>query len=391
VEALIAFVVLSHGALATQSAPDEYRELVREFAHAVKVQETRADLKEYKRVLDEDRKPARIARFMDLVDDQRAADPGIVDALVWVSRMAPTWGSSEPLSTTVGDRARMLLVRHHIASERIGLAMPGMMYLEAGSLAAEVLFREALTRSPHRDVRGRACYWLAMYLKNNAELIPELNQPPGALNPRLWLEKRWGKDAVEKLKAADAEKLLKEAEGLFALVVEQYGDVSSFGQTKDDEPLGGEAWKQLHELRDLAVGKPAPDITGEDAGGKGLRLSDYRGRVVLLTFSGDWIDPARAMYPQAREMLKRLGGKQFAILSVNTDREKETLLESIKDGEITWPCWWDGPNRSICAEWNVTQSPTTYVINAAGVIRHKNIRGHALDDAVNALVLAGGR
>ena len=390
-EALIAFVVVVHGPLVTQSAPDEYRELVREFAHALKVQEAWLDMKELKRVLDEDRKPAKIARFMELVDEKRAADPEIVDALVWVSRMTPTWGSSEPLMTTVGDRARMLLVRHHIASERIGLAMPGMTYLEAGSQAAEVLFREALTRSPHRDVRGRACYWLAMYLKNNAELIPELNEPPGALNPRLWLEKRWGKDAVEKLKAADAEKLLKEAEGLFALAVDQFGDVSSFGQTKDDEPLGGEAWKQLHELRDLAVGKPSPEIIGEDAAGKGLRLSDYRGRVVLLTFSTNWSDTARAMYPQAREMLKRLGGKQFAILSVNTDREKETLRQSLKDGEITWPCWWDGPNRPICAEWNVTRFPTTYVIDAAGVIRHKNLRGQALDDAVNALVLAGAR
>jgi peroxiredoxin len=391
VAAIIAVVVILFGARVTQSAPDEYRELVREFAHATKVQETRADVKEFKRVLDEDRKPAKIARFMELVDDQRAADPEIVDALVWVSRMTPTFGSGEPSMSTVGDRARMLLVRHHIASQRIGLAMPGMMYLDAGSQAAEVLFREALTRSPHRDVRGRACYWLAMYLKSNAELVPELNQPQGAVNFRLSIEKRWGKDAFEKLRAADAEKLIKEAEGLFALVIDQYGDVSSFGQTKDDEPLGADAWKQLHELRDLAVGKPAPDIVGEDARGKRLTLSDYRGQVVLLTFSGNWSDQCRAMYPPAREMLKRLVGKQFAILSVNTDREKETLRQSLKDGEITWPCWWDGPNRPICTEWNVTRFPTTYLIDAAGVIRHKNIRGQALEDAVNSLVLMGGR
>jgi peroxiredoxin len=391
VEAIIAFLILFPGARTPQTAPDEYRELVREFAHATKVQENRADVKEYRRVLDELRNAAKIARFMELVDDERAADPEIVDALVWVSRMTPTWGSSEPLMTTVGDRARMLLVRHHIASERIGLAMPGMLYLEAGSTSAEVLFREALTRSPHRDVRGRAAYWLAMYLKNRVELIPELKQPMVVINFRQFMEKRWGKDAVERLIAADTEALLKEAEGLFALVVDQYGDVSSFGQKKDDEPLGADAWKQLHELRDLAVGKPAPDIIGEDVGGRRLTLSDYRGQVVLLTFSDNRDAECTALYPHQREMLKRLDGKQFAIVSVNTDREKETLRQSLKDGEITWRCWWDGPKRPICKEWNVTRFPTTYLIDAAGVIRHKNLRGRALEDAVNSLVLMGGR
>ena len=97
------------------------------------------------------------------------------------------------------------------------------------------------------------------------------------------------------------------------------------------------------------------------------------------------------MYGQQREMLERLGAKRFAILSVNTDRERETLRQSIKDGEITWPCWWDGPTRAICTEWNVTRFPTTYIIDSAAVIRHKNIRGQAFEDAVNALVLAGGR
>jgi peroxiredoxin len=390
VEAVIAFVVLAQGALIARSAPDEYRELVRDFAHATRVQESRADVKEYRRVLDELRNPAKITRFMELVDEDRAADPEIVDALVWVSRITPTFGTSEPLMRTQGDRARMLLVRHHIASERIGLAMPGMLYLEAGSQAALVLFREALTRSPHRDVRGRAAYWLAMYLKNNAELIPDLKQPAVGIHFRRTLEKLWGKDAVEKLAAADAGTLLKEAEELFALVVDQYGDVSSFGQKKDDEPLGGHAWKQLHELRDLAVGKPAPDIVGEDARGKGLKLSDYHGQVVLLTFSGNWSAQCTAMYPHERQMLNRLSGKQFAIVSVNTDREKETLRQSLKIGEITWRCWWDGPNRPICTEWNVTRFPTTYLIDDAGVIRHKNLQGQALEDAVNAL-LAGGR
>ena len=377
---------------AARTAPDDYRGLVREFTHALEVYEANVDTKELSRIYVEDREPATISRFMELADDQRAADPEIVDALVWVSKITATWGSVQPSMSTMGDRARSLLVRHHIRRERIGLAMGGMTYLCAGSQAAEVLFREGLAKSPHRDVRGRACFWLAMYLKNNAEIIPELKQPQDAFNLQLRYEKRWGKDAVEKLKETDPEKLLKEADGLFALTIEQYADVSAYGQKNGDEPLGGEARRQLHELRDLAVGKVAPEIVGEDVDGKRLRLSDYRGSVVLLTFSGNWCAPCRAMYPQEREMMNRLRGKHFTILSVNTDANRESLRKSLEDGEITWPCWWDGaPKRRICIEWNVTSFPTVYVIDGAGVIRHKALRGRALDDAVNTLVLGSER
>ena len=282
--------------LVARSVPDEYRELVRDFAHATRVQESRADVKEYRRVLDELRNPAKITRFMELVDEDRAADPEIVDALVWVSRITPTFGSSEPLMrpTATGLECCSVPPSHRQRENRPGDA--GDVVPRGGSQAAIVLFREAPTRSPHRDVRGRAAYWLAMYLKNNAELISTPKQPAVGIHFRQRLEKLWGKDAVEKLAAADAETLLKEAEELFALVVDQYGDVFSFGQKKDDEPLGGHAWKQLHELRDLAVGKRAPDIVGEDAG-KGLKLSDYHGQVVLLTFSGNWMPQCTAMYP----------------------------------------------------------------------------------------------
>ena len=315
---------------ATRMAPDDYRGLVREFTHALEVYEANADRKEFARVLVEDREPATISRFMDLVDDQRAAEPEIVDALVWVSKITATWGSVEPSMSTLGDRARMLLVRHHILRERIGLAMGGMMYICVGSKAAEVLFREALAKNPHRDVRGRACFWLAMYLKQQAELIPFLKEPEGSTLQTQY-EKRWGKDAIEKLKEADPEKLLREADGLFG---SRSSDSPTFPHLarRTGELLGGEARVQLHELRNLAVGKVAPDIIGEDVDGKRLRLADYRGNVVLLTFSGNWCGFCRAMYPQEREMMDRLRGKHFTILSVNTDRERESLRKSLMMG-----------------------------------------------------------
>ena len=142
----------------------------------------------------------------------------------------------------------------------------------------------------------------------------------------------------------------------------------------------------LKELRQIAIGKTAPDIQGPDIDGNEFKLSDYRGKVVVLSFSGSWCGPCRAQYPHERELVSRLKGKPFALLSVNTD-EKETLRKALIAGEITWKCWWDGGLMGpICKAWNVYGYPTVYVIDAKGVIRRRNANGTALDQAVDDLL-----
>ena len=140
---------------ASQSCPDEYRVLVGQFRDALNVYEANEKDEDYKRNMRENRRTDKIARFMELVDGERAADPQLVDPLVWVSKMTPTWGSKEPLMSTLGDQARRMLVRHHIEHKRIGFALPGLMFLDAGSQAAEALFREARQEPAPRCTRTR--------------------------------------------------------------------------------------------------------------------------------------------------------------------------------------------------------------------------------------------
>ena len=262
-----------------------------------------------------------------------------------------------------------------------------MLFLQSGSEANEALFREALERNTHREVQGRARYWLAMYLKTQSECIPTLTDLTGVSDLRIRFEKMWGKEAVDRLQAEDPRKLVDEAVSLFSQAIEQYGDVGAFGFEKQDDLLRDLASRELHELRELTPGCVSPDIVGQDSDGKPLCLRDYRGNVVLLTFSANWCAPCRAMYSHKRELIQNNGGKPFVVLSVNADVDRETLMQAIDDGEITWRCWWDRPPRSICKEWNVTSFPTIYVIDHTGVIRYKNVRDKALDDAVNELLL----
>jgi hypothetical protein len=94
------------------------------------------------------------------------------------------------------------------------------------------------------------------------------------------------------------------------------------------------------------------------------------------------------MYPHERSLVKRLAGKPFALLGINSDQSKEQLKEVVKKEEITWRSWFDGGGTSgpIATRWNVSGWPTTYVLDHEGVIRHKGVRGEEMDKAVDALL-----
>ena len=167
-------------------------------------------------------------------------------------------------------------------------------------------------------------------------------------------------------------------------VVAEFADVEDW---YDHRPLGLIAEGELFAMRNLSIGRVAPEVTGKDHDGKPFALSDYRGKVVVLTFSGNWCGPCVGMYPQERELVARLKDKPFAIVSVNTDATVETLKKSIDSGEITWRCWYDGGiTGPITTRWGVTSFPTIFVLDKAGVIRFKDVRGEELDKAVSTLL-----
>ena len=94
------------------------------------------------------------------------------------------------------------------------------------------------------------------------------------------------------------------------------------------------------------------------------------------------------MYPHERSLVKRLAGKPFALLGINSDRDREALKEVMAKEEITWRSWWDGGSTlgPIASQYNVSAWPTIFVLDAKGVIRYKGVRGDAMDKAVDTLL-----
>jgi len=143
----------------------------------------------------------------------------------------------------------------------------------------------------------------------------------------------------------------------------------------------------------LSVGQVAPDIAGRDLDGVPFKLSDYRGKVVLLTFSGDWCGICRAQYPVERRLqeLSGAGTKPFVILSVDSGASPAESRAALAREHLTYRAWWDGGGAKptsgpIATQWNVVGWPATYVIDEHGVIRYVDLLQTDLINTVQALL-----
>jgi RNA polymerase sigma factor (sigma-70 family) len=236
--------------------------------------------------------------------------------------------------------------------------------------------------SPNRTVRGRAALLLAEGLADQAEHARLLRALPDLLKDPELLGKA---EMLGKLSKADPDALDRKAEAWYARVRDEYAGVKRY----DTDPalLGEVAERGLFAVRHLGIGKTAPDIEGEDLDGKRFKLSDYRGRVVVLIFCGQWCGPCREMNPQKQRLVERLTGKPFALLEVNSDEDREAARRTMHKEGLTWRCWFEGGREGpIARRWNVQRWPTIFVLDGRGVIRYKELRGPALDDGVTRLL-----
>ena len=94
------------------------------------------------------------------------------------------------------------------------------------------------------------------------------------------------------------------------------------------------------------------------------------------------------MYPYERSLVKRLEGKPFALIGVNSDSDRQSLKPVLERERITWRSFWNGGGRGgpIARQWKVTGWPSIWVIDDKGVIRYRNVRGERMDQAVDTLL-----
>lgn len=151
--------------------------------------------------------------------------------------------------------------------------------------------------------------------------------------------------------------------------------VSAYADVKLGEKLAKEhAEHALYEIEHLLPGKPAPEVSGEDLDGKPMKLSEFRGRVVLLSFWGAWCRPCVMALPHERAVADRFAGKPFVVVGVNTDHDAKVARGVAAENGVTWRSFRDGSQIGpISSAYNVTGFPMLYVIDRQGVIRHRDV------------------
>ncbi len=250
---------------------------------------------------------------------------------------------------------------------------------------AERLLRRIAGSNPDKTSRGMAFYSLARYQIGLTEEVSRLKlDPRGSL--AYWVA-RLGRERAEQLRGLDPLALNQDAERLLEQVVRDYADVAGPWAAA---PLGQQAKSALLKLRGSSIGRIAPEIVGDDVMGKPMKLSDYRGRVVLLNFGcHETCALCRAMYPYEKSLVKRLDGKPFALVGFDVDAERSRLEQVVKDEQITWRSWWAKGDGLVAGRWGVTGLPTLYLLDAKGAIRarYDGFPGvDTLDRAIMALL-----
>jgi peroxiredoxin len=346
----------------------QYDSLVREFDIAYKSSiEART-----KAISDQDRskpplrrpQPDEFAPRFLAIAEQHPVDPVALDALCWVA--------SKCIFGPHAEKAMGMIARDHGRSDRLKDFCGDCSRYGEPFPPYEEMLRAVLKDSPHRQVKGAACLALADYLKMAKEstenrlvkIALDGDHVPALGKAQL--------ANVQRMKDRGLEAVAAESEALFQQVIDQYADIrieSNYPQNAAELAKG-----ELHVLRNLGIGRKAPDIVGKDIRGKAMRLADYRGKVVVLDFgSHRSCGVCRLMYPDLRTIVEKYREKPFALLGVSVEDDVKELVALADKGENTWPIWWDGENLEgpLAAQWVIRSLPTFYVLDPKGVIRNK--------------------
>ncbi len=117
---------------------------------------------------------------------------------------------------------------------------------------------------------------------------------------------------------------------------------------------------------------PAPDFTLSQFSGPPLKLSDYRGKVVLLDFWATWCEPCRAEIPHFVELQDKYGSQGFQIIGVSMDDSPDPVPAFYKQFKMNYPVVMG--NAQIGEEYGgVLGLPIAFVIDRQGLIRAKHM------------------
>ena len=320
---------------------DEAEQSIEEIYAEMKARFEKAETKLSKKIED-----AKTEVLAELLTDERGSLMNLyAKGLTRLAKTKPADSIVPPIlnevlkfSATDLEPVLEILIAYHAASDAFA---EGIMNLEATPPTNLSAFLKAIiAKNKDANCLGAAHYTLGLHAKNRA------------------------KSGDEAARAEAAEHL--------AIVVAKYADANP---DDDMDALGKRAAKALAGVKNLAnlvVGKVAPEIRGKDLDGKPMKLSDFRGKVVLVDFWATWSGACVARIPHNRELLTKHKDQPFAIVGINADEVDEELFTALAKNKVNWRSFQNRPEDTeveIADEWNVSSLPTLYLLDSKGKIR----------------------
>lgn len=139
----------------------------------------------------------------------------------------------------------------------------------------------------------------------------------------------------------------------------------------------------------LIPGYPAPDFSFTPfRGGEQVSLSDFRGKVVLLDFWATWCAPCLQELPNVISTYREFHPQGFEIIGISLDTSESDLLSVLEGQEIPWPQYFDGRgwDSEIASLYRIYGIPATLLLDRAGIIRYRDLRGEELREKVAELL-----
>ncbi|MET3880706.1 AhpC/TSA family protein [Chitinophaga sp. OAE865] len=162
----------------------------------------------------------------------------------------------------------------------------------------------------------------------------------------------------------------------------------SLDKSVQESQYGKSVTVYVKSLKANVLNVVADDFSQEDTKGQPVKLSSFRGKYVLVDFWASWCGPCRQENPNVVKAYNRFKDKNFTILGVSLDDNRERWLRAISQDGLAWTQVSDlrGWGNEVAVQYGVQSIPTNFLVDPAGKIIARNLRGEELEAKLEQLL-----